>query len=99
MVKKPACQCRSRGFDPWSWKIPLAERQPSLHATTEHVLRYKRSHHNAKPAHSKAQPLLTASRQSLRAAVRPSMAKENLKRNSDLSLRGCDDEMQHGVLA
>ena len=29
-----ACQCRGHRFEPWSWKIPHAAEQLSLHATT-----------------------------------------------------------------
>ena len=52
-----ACQCRGRGFEPWSGKIPHAAERLGLWATTteparlEPVLRYKRGRDNEKPAH------------------------------------------------
>ena len=55
--KNPTCQCRGRGFYPWSGKIPHATEQLNLWATTtepvclEPVLCTKRSHCNQKPAH------------------------------------------------
>jgi len=36
--KEPACQCRRRGFNPWSGKIPHAVEQLSLCATNTEPL-------------------------------------------------------------
>ena len=53
-----ACQCRGRGFKPWSGKIPHAAEQLGPWATTteparlEPVLRNKRGCDSERPAHS-----------------------------------------------
>ena len=52
-----ACQCRGRGFEPWSGKIPHAAEQLGPWATTteparlEPVLRNKRGRDSERPAH------------------------------------------------
>ena len=52
-----ACQCRGRGFEPWSGKIPHAAEQLSPCATAtepahlEPVPRNKRGPHSERPAH------------------------------------------------
>ena len=52
-----ACQCRGRGFEPWSGKIPHAAEQLGPWAITteparlEPVLRNKRGRYSERPAH------------------------------------------------
>ena len=62
------CQCRGRGFDPWSRKIPHAWEQlsPLLKPMClRPVPCNQKSHCNKKPTHrSEEQPLLTATRES-----------------------------------
>ena len=55
--KESVCQCRGRGFDPWSGKFPHAMEQLSLCTSTAEPVRpgahapQKRSHCDAKPLH------------------------------------------------
>ena len=68
-----ACQCRGRGFEPWSGKIPHAAEQLGPWATTteparlEPVLRNKRGRDSERPAHrDEGWPPLATTRQSPR---------------------------------
>ena len=68
-----ACQCRGHGFKPWSGKIPHAEEQLGLWATTtepaclEPVLRNKRGRDSERPVHRDEEwPPLPATRESPR---------------------------------
>ena len=77
MVKTLSFHCQGPGLEPWSGKIPHAAEQLSPCATTtepaflEPVLRNKRSHCNGKPTHhNEEEPLLAATRGSLRAATK-----------------------------
>ena len=68
-----ACQCRGRGFEPWSGKIPHAAGQLRPWATAteparlEPVLRNKRGRDSERPAHRDEEwPPLAATRESPR---------------------------------
>ena len=67
-AQRTHCQCRGRGFDPWSWKVPqvrVATKPVCPNYWSPRVLQPalcdKRSHSNEKPVHCKAEqtPLST----------------------------------------
>ena len=74
---RSACQCRGRGFEPWSGKIPHAAEQLGPWATAteparlEPVLRNERGRDGERPAHRDEEwPLLATARESPRAETK-----------------------------
>ena len=49
--KESTCQCRKRGLNPWSWKIPHASEQLSRCATTIEPVIYRKAHAATKTQH------------------------------------------------
>ena len=76
-----ACQCRGRGFEPWSGKIPHAAGQLDPWATTtepaclEPVLRSKRGRDSERPVHRNEEwPPLATTRESPRTETKTNIA-------------------------
>ena len=107
--KECTCQCRRRGFHPWSRKIWHATEQlrpcatttePMCHnywslRTLQPVLHNKRSHQNEQPTHcSEEQPLLTTARESPCTVMKTQHSqKYNYKRKSTLLIKITEEKL------
>ena len=92
-----ACQCRGRGFEPWSGRIPHAAEQLSPWATTteparlEPVLRNKRGRDSERPAHRDEEwPPLATTRESPHTATKTQHSQKKKKQHSLMNYElGC----------